>query len=362
MKKTIVHVGQLVVSEASGVGRVMWHWKNELEKRGYDFIHIGKNEVGKVPHKSFFPYKAYQLYKQLGRKADAFLVHEPVAGPFVNSKIPAIVYSHGSERRSWEMALQSNNDTIHEITWSRKITFPLWNLRQCDIGFQKADLVLTCNQEDTTFAENYYHHGRERYFVMRNGVNPLKIDETVQPEDCCTILFLGSWIKRKGIETLVEAAQLLYKSGLPVKWLLVGTCVEGEKLLEDWPEGLRSFVEVIPFYPPNIEESFFARSNIFVLPSFFEGQSLAILQALEAGRCCITTSCCGQLDLIQHGENGLLHEPGNAQQLASLIEQCVKDKEFRTRLGRNAKASVKDRSWENVSAEIVDKIEKVLAS
>ena len=361
MKKLVVHVGQLEVSESSGMGRVMWHWKNEIERRGYDFLHIGKQEVGKLPHKALFPYRAYQLYKQLGRQADVFVIHEPVPGPFLNSHIPVAVYSQGSERRSWEVALQRNDGTIHEINWKRKLLFPLWNLRQCDLGFRKAQLVLMCNQEDAAFAEQYYHQGRERYFVFRNGVNPSKIDETVQPKESCTVLFLGSWIKRKGIQTLVEAAKILHKSGLSIRWLLVGTCVERDQLLQDWPNELWPSVEVVPFYPPETEENYFARSNLFILPSIFEGQSLALLQAMEAGRCCITTSCCGQLDLIQHEQNGLLHEPGNAQQLASLIEQCTKNEELRLRLGRNAKASVQDRSWENVSAEIVDRMEKIFS-
>ncbi|GAB4201184.1 MAG: hypothetical protein Fur006_53370 [Coleofasciculaceae cyanobacterium] len=362
MKKLIVHVAQLEVSEASGMGRVMWHWKNEFEKRGYEFLHIGKNEVGKLPHKALFPYQAHQLYKRLGRTADVLLIHEPVPGPFLNSKTPVVVYSQGSERRAWDIALKRNDGTIHEINWKRKLLFPLWSLRQCDLGFRKAALVLLCNQQDAEFAEQYYRQGRERYFVFKNGVNPFTIDETVQPKETCTVLFLGSWIKRKGIQTLVEAAHLLYQSGVSIKWLLVGTCVERDKLIEDWPKELWSSVEVVPFYPPETEENFFARSNIFILPSFFEGQSLALLQAMEAGRCCITTNCCGQVDLIQHGQNGLLHEPGNAQQLASLIEDCTKNEELRLRLGRNVKASVQDRSWENVSAEIVDRIEKILPS
>lgn len=360
MNKCIVHVAQIEVSQHSGMGRVTWFWKKELEKRGYEFLHIGKTEIGQLPHKALFPSRAYQFYKNLGRKADAFLIHEPVSSPFLNSRIPVIVYSHGSERRAWEVALERNDGTIHEINWKRKITFPLWNLRQCDLGYRKAALVLLSNKQDAAFAKQYYRQGGERYFVFKNGVNPLQIDEKVQPKEPLTILFLGSWIKRKGIETLVEAAHLLDKLDLSVNWLLAGTSIDREKILEDWPNELWSSIEVIPDFLSNIEESIFSRSNIFVLPSFFEGQPLALLQALESGRCCITTNCCGQLDLIQHNHNGLLYELGNSQQLALLIKQCVKNEELRIRLGRSAKESVKDRSWENVSAEIVDKIEKVI--
>jgi glycosyltransferase involved in cell wall biosynthesis len=36
----------------------------------------------------------------------------------------------------------------------------------------------------------------------------------VQPESSMTVLFLGSWLERKGIGTLVEAAQILQKKSL----------------------------------------------------------------------------------------------------------------------------------------------------
>jgi glycosyltransferase involved in cell wall biosynthesis len=357
MKKLIVHIANIEVSEKSGVGRVVWHWKNALEKRGYEFLHIGKTQVGKLPHHAFFPYAAYKAYKRLGRKADAFLIHECASGPFMNLGIPVVIHSHGLERRAWYMALKHNDGAIHEINWKRKITFPLWNLRHCDLGFQKASLILICNQQDADFAKEYYAQNGGNYYVYRNGVNPTQIDEQVQPKNQCTILFLASWIKRKGNNTLVEAADILYKSGLRLNWLLAATGLEAEKVLADWPNELKSSVEVIPFYLPNIEESFLARSNIFVLPSVFEGQCLSLLQAMETGRCCITTNCCGQLDLIQHNYNGLLHDPSNAQQLASLIKQCVTNESMRIELGRNAKNSVKGRSWESVSAAIVDRIE-----
>ncbi len=358
MKKLIVHVANIEVAENSGIGRVIWHWKNAFEKRGYEFLHIGKTQVGKLPHNAFFPYAAYKAYKRLARKADVFLVHECVSGPFINLGIPLVIHSHGLERRAWDIALKSNDGAIHEITWKRKITFPLWHLRHCDVGFQKASLVLLCNQQDADFAKKYYAQDGECYYVYQNGVCPAQIDEQVPANNQFTILFLASWLKRKGNNTLIEAAEFLYKSGLQLNWLLAGTCLQEEKVLADWPNELRSSVEVIPFYQPNIEQSIFARSNIFLLPSVFEGQCLSLLQAMETGRCCITTNCCGQLDLIQHNYNGLLHDPGNAQQLASLIEQCVTNESLRIRLGKNAKNSVKGRSWEKVSDVIVDRIEE----
>ncbi|HVQ40326.1 MAG TPA: glycosyltransferase family 4 protein [Pyrinomonadaceae bacterium] len=149
-------------------------------------------------------------------------------------------------------------------------------------------------------------------------------------------------------------------SPVVANWLIVGTGVGREEIFSRWPEAIRPFVEVVPRFVKGSEEEFLRRASVFVLPSFFEGQPLALLQAMEAGRCCITTNCCGQRDLIEHGFNGLLHMPGDAHQLASLIEKCLADKNLMTKLGRNGRKSVQSRSWENVSSEVVDSIERVM--
>ncbi|MEW6558371.1 MAG: glycosyltransferase family 4 protein [Elusimicrobiota bacterium] len=357
MKKIILHVAQAEISEESGMGRVAWHWRNEFEKRGYEFIHIGPKEVGRIPHPALFPYAAYQTYRKLKKVASVFLIHEPASGIFVGRGIPTVVVSHGLERRDWELTLQGKGG--QNIKWRTRLLFPIWRLRQCDLGLKKANLLLLINQEDALYAQRRYNRNSD-ILVFKNGVYPSNLNEKIQPENQITILFLGSWIERKGIRTLIEAATILHRQGLRLNYLVAGVSVESKTILDSWPEELHTFVEVVPHFSRGYEESLFARSNIFVLPSFFEGQPLSLLQAMESGRCCITTNCCGQKDLIQHGFNGLLHEPGDAKKLAFLIAKCAESKDLRIELGKNAKLSVKDRSWEAVSAEIVDRIEVVL--
>src|SRR5438045_2351204 len=105
MKQLVVHVAQIDITEESGMGRVAWHWKREFEQRGYEFVHIGNKEVGTLVHSGLFPYKAHHIYKRLKRPAALFLVHEPASGPFSSRYPSTIVFSHGIERRSWQLAL-----------------------------------------------------------------------------------------------------------------------------------------------------------------------------------------------------------------------------------------------------------------
>lgn len=359
MKPLVVYVAQVEITEASGMGRVAWHWRREFERRGYEFLHIGGEQAGRLAHPGLFPYAAYRAYRRIGRRAALVLVHEPASGVFARRHLPAVVFSHGVERRGWNLALQGRDGNEGGIRRRTKLLFPVWRLRQCDKGLRKASRLLLINGEDAAFAREYYRREGARVRVFRNGVYASTLSERAQPREQ-TILFVGSWLERKGIRTLVEAARILDERGARPRWLLAGTNAAREEVLRRWPERLRSSVEVVSRFDRETEENLFARASVFVLPSFFEGQPLSLLQAMETGRCCITTDCCGQRDLIQDGRNGLLHEPGDARRLASLITRCLEEEELRLTLGANAKLSVAGRSWEVVSSEIADFAEEAL--
>lgn len=358
MKLLVVHVAQVEITEASGMGRVAWHWEKEFERRGYEFIHIGSREVGRLAHPGLFPFAAYRAYRRLERSASILLVHEPASGSFVK-RTPTIVFSHGVERRGWQLALDGNDGTSKRIRLRTRLLFPLWRLRQCDIGLRKGAGLLLINNEDSAFVQRTYGRNLDDIRVFKNGVYPSTLDERTQPADSITALFLGSWLGRKGIDTLISAARILDARNMRINWLLAGTGSDRDSILSSWPESLRPHVEVIPRFSPDAEEALFARSNLFLLPSFFEGQPLSLLQAMETGRCCITTDCCGQRDLIGHNQNGLLHTPGDSVELASLIERCAANEQLRESLGRNAKQAVQGRAWETISSEVVDFVESV---
>jgi glycosyltransferase involved in cell wall biosynthesis len=168
---------------------------------------------------------------------------------------------------------------------------------------------------------------------------------------------MGTWIGRKGIGTLISAAQGLDRQGIACRWLIAGTGVSEERVRNDWPYQLQECVEVVPRFAPNEEAAMLQRADLVVLPSFFEGQPLALLQAMEAGRCCIASRCCGQADFIEEGASGLLHAPGDAIELAALIERCLRDSALRAFLGRNARQRMSSRDWRSVSLEVAQWIE-----
>ena len=353
--KLVVHVAEVEITQETGMGRVAWYWRQAIERLGYEFIHIGPSTVGPLRHKALFPQKAWKRFKALNRRAAVFLVHEPASGTFLDRGAPLAVFSHGLERRNWQQRTSNPRLSEGALSFKTRLLFPVWRLRQCDRGIRRGDLLLLLNRQDRDFAQTHYRRHERDIRLFRNGMDPVPLHAGQGPETF-TVLFNGSWIHRKGIETLQEAARILAHRSVALKWILAGTQAERSTVLESWPQALRADTVVVPSFSKDQERDLLARASIFVLPSLFEGQPLSLLQAMAAARCCITTDCCGQRDVVQHDINGLLFTAGDAAGFARLIEECLHDPARRQRLGHNAQRSMADRGWNTVADEVADAV------
>ena len=362
MKPAIVHVANVEISQESGMGRVAWHWRQACENAGWEFVHLGPAEVGRVAHPAFFPRAAWRAWRARSREAALFLVHEPTAAPFLGRGVRTVVFSHGLERRGWELASEGKMDLDEPLRWRTRLCFPFWRLRPCDIGLRRADAAFLINEDDARYAAQHYALGPERRWIFHNGISITTPAHTTPPPGKVRVLFSGNWLARKGTRSLSEAAAIIHRAGVEIEWTLAGVGRSAESVLAQWPKPLAAKTKIIPQFSADAEAALLQDCDIYVLPSFFEGQPLALLQAMAAGLCCITTDCCGQHDFITHRKNGLLHEPGDATTLATLVTECAQNAALRQELGAAARLSVANRTWAAVSAQVAKQLAAVAQS
>lgn len=400
--RTIVHVAQIEISRESGMGRVAWHWREALAARGYDFVHIGPAAVGRPVHPALFPFAAWRCCARLGLRPAAVLVHEPAGMPFVMARHRVIAFSHGLERRGWEATLASSSRSGVRIRPRSRLLFPLWRLAPAGYTLAHARALLVLNTDDLAYVQRRYRRRAEDVLLFRNGVDPappghvlaglpsppsrasgegpsLKSGEVglrtlAQGEggrqgpssnpghSPATVLFVGSWLPRKGTATLVEAAGLLHARGIRPTFVLAGTGRDAAAVLADWPESLRPAVRVVPRFAAAGESELYSCSDVLVLPSFYEGQPLALLQAMAGGCCCIASDVAGSRDLIDDRVTGLLHPAGDAERLAECLAECLAQPLLRRRLGDGARQAMAGRGWEVVAAEVADFVAGVISN
>jgi glycosyltransferase involved in cell wall biosynthesis len=86
-----------------------------------------------------------------------------------------------------------------------------------------------------------------------------------------------------------------------------------------------------------------AAADLFVLPSYEEGMSLALLEAMAAGLPIVATDIAGNRVLVEHGCQGLLVPPGQPESLAAAMLRILDEPIVAEGLGQAARQKVIDR-------------------
>jgi glycosyltransferase involved in cell wall biosynthesis len=79
--------------------------------------------------------------------------------------------------------------------------------------------------------------------------------------------------------------------------------------------------------------------DIFVLPSRSEALSNSLLEAMACGCCPVASRVGGNLELIRHGENGMLFEAGDVEQLSDVLQTLVQLRTLREQLAARARCT-----------------------
>ena len=88
-------------------------------------------------------------------------------------------------------------------------------------------------------------------------------------------------------------------------------------------------------------ERYYRAADSFVLTSIREGMPIALLEAMATGLPCIATRLRGVTDtVIDHGINGLLIEPGDAEGLAGALRTLIENRSFAGVLGERARGRI----------------------
>ena len=106
----------------------------------------------------------------------------------------------------------------------------------------------------------------------------------------------------------------------------------------------------------------YAAFDVFVTPGTEETFGQTVQEAHAAGLPVIAPRIGGPIDLVDHGVDGYLYEPGDDLELRQAVRRLVDDAGVRIRMGEAGRRGVIDRSWATVCAELVGHYERVVES
>jgi len=210
-------------------------------------------------------------------------------------------------------------------------------------GFLKhADRAVVLN--DLAFRQLLeYGFKPQQLAKIRNGVEtqsvPFKTNYRIGRR--ARVIFVGRLDIAKGLDTLLEAFNLLVKSDRNGGFhlTLLGKGPLREKLQQYAVSHELSDIVTFEGERSNVND-YLTQSDIFVLPSEAEGISNSLLEAMAIGLPCIVSDIDGNNDLIKNGQNGLTVKPGDKYAMTHALERLRQDHGLRSQLGTDARRTV----------------------
>jgi glycosyltransferase involved in cell wall biosynthesis len=233
------------------------------------------------------------------------------------------------------------------------------------------DLILTCSQQMADWfhamgvpqAKLMHIPNAPSYEMREAEVRQALKSRTKRPlPDRLRTLFIGRLDTQKGIERLYAAACLAKRRNLPIEFRLVGGEVLSDQARGSWT---KRFADIGISLEPAIYASrgltdAFAKADVLILTSRWEGAPLTILEAQRVGCVPVVTDVGDVGELVTHDEDGLMIEAEDdaaiAHELVSSLERLLSEPHLLDRLGTRAAAKVAATSWAENLSPLLDRL------
>jgi glycosyltransferase involved in cell wall biosynthesis len=233
----------------------------------------------------------------------------------------------------------------------------------------KSTVNISVSKSNQQSGKNYINSFRS--IVINNGIDQKKFnpdqqyhsirDELAIPADSILILFVARFTSHKQPLTLIHAFKKAAEANPSLHLLMVGDGDQKEEAIELISKlklqnkiTLQSFRQDVP--------SILAASDIFVLPSLWEGLPIGLLEAMSMGKAVIASNVDGTSEIIEHNRNGWLVETNDlVTNTAEALIHLSKDEEMRRRFSEKARATITQRfNAATMTGEIEQLYNKVL--
>ncbi len=190
------------------------------------------------------------------------------------------------------------------------------------------------------------------------GFRPAGIGDRGPPRVIC----VGSLIERKGQRQLIEAARRLRDRSIDI----VVECVGEGDARADYQAyaqalGVADRIRFSGYVAREAIAQHYTASDVFVLPSYNEGMSVATLEALAAGLPALVTRTGGATELVAEGVNGAIFDWGDIERLSMLLAELAQDRGRLQRMGAASRERAAQFSWDAAAARYIELFEELAA-
>jgi glycosyltransferase involved in cell wall biosynthesis len=162
-------------------------------------------------------------------------------------------------------------------------------------------------------------------------------------------------IERKGQHHLIKAVKKLCDEEIAIQVDFLG---DGDSLSDyvrlSQQLGVEEHLNFKGYVPREEIAKHYADAHVFVLPSFYEGMSLAALEAMASGLPVILTRTGGTDQLVEDGVNGFTFEWADIEGLAAHLKYLHQNRELARQMGAASRQRADKFSWAVISESFLD--------
>lgn len=272
-------------------------------------------------------------------------------------KLPIVATVHATETGRHGGIYTNTSRYIHEQEYW--LTYEAWRVIVCS-EFMKGEV------------SRIFDTPQDKVDVIFNGVDASKFEFKWSESERLAhrsklalptekiVIFVGRFVREKGIQVLLNAASVILAQEPNTKFLIVGGGHK-EKLerFVQWA-GLDDKVLFTGFMANRSLHMLYRCADVAVFPSLYEPFGIVALEAMAAGTPVVTSDAGGLKEVVIHNETGTTSFANDAESLAWAILQVLQDPARAERLMENARLRLdEDFDWSSLAdqtREVYDRV------
>jgi glycosyltransferase involved in cell wall biosynthesis len=210
--------------------------------------------------------------------------------------------------------------------------------------------------------EHYARAYRAATLYVPNGAVAIErreprqiLDWGLRPEQY--ILYLGRFSREKNCHLLMRAFE---QAGLSCQLVLAGGAGYADAYAQELRQHASEQVRLLDYVAGDALAELLTNAMLFVLPSDLEGLSLALLEAMGAGRCVLVSDIPENREAV--GDAGFFFRRGDVEDLARQLRFLASSPEIQTAMGQRAKERVATLyGWDDITKAIEGEYYRITA-
>jgi glycosyltransferase involved in cell wall biosynthesis len=257
-----------------------------------------------------------------------------VAGKLL--RIPVLITIHGFRYREIESEFVTHNTL-------GKIVLPVEN-RLDAFAMRNANKVTVLNSQ---MKDYFAQFSKSEIDIIPNAVKTKDFEFSLSKRNsvrmqldidkkATVIGFVGRFVHEKNLFTLLESFAAVQPCHSSVKLIMVG---EGplEYQLKEYVSKIKIDKSVIFCGARSDIGSVLSAFDVFILPSYTEGQSTALLEAISCGRAVICSDIAANREVLTKNQEAIFIDPNDSNSLKNAIELLITNDSIRAELSHRAK-------------------------